>query len=493
MASFFASKRLFIFFLLGLPLLLGGCPLSLPRWQAELWAPTAAHWQARLPHDGSPANLADWWKQFDDSTLSLLLDTAHASHPNLQRALAAIHEARAALLGRQSDRLPRLDGSITSQRIGDRSDTRPGQVNSAYPEALNTNSGLDAKWELDLFGGLRQAEEAAAARLNSRQQAWHDARISLSAEVAGKYVNYRACRQLWQLTRQEADSRQESVRSITIAVTAGLQAAVELHQAQARLHDALAAATAQQTQCELTVKSLVTLSGLQEPTLRALLDQETATLPQPAAFAVQTVPIDLLNQRPDLAALEQEVLATIADLGQADANRLPRLTLSGTIAINALQTAQTVVATQPWTLGPMLALPLLDGGGREARVAEAQARYEQAVARYQGAVRSAVEEVESALVNLESARLRLTDAEAIRQHQQSLLHSDETLFQQGGMSQLALEEVRRGLLAAQKGETLLQRERIQAWITLYKALGGGWQPQTAVSPSPSSFRPRDES
>jgi multidrug efflux system outer membrane protein len=449
--------------------------------------PQSRQWQARLPHDGSHTELSNWWKQFDDPVLPLLIDTANASHPTLQRALAAIKEARASTQQRQSDLLPRIDGTVSSQRVGDRSDTKPGMVNTAYPEALNTNSGLDAKWELDLFGGLRQAQTAAEARLSGRRHAWHEARISLSAEVAGKYLQYRACRQLWRLNQHEADSRQESAHLTEIAVKAGLQAPVELHLAQARQQEALSAVNAQEALCAQSVKSLVTLSGLEETTLLTLLDDPSDRLPQPTAFEVRSLPADLLTQRPDLAILEQEVVASSADMGQAEANRLPRLTLSGTIALNAIQTTHAIINTQPWALGPQLTLPLLDGGARQAKVEEAEARYAQAVARYQAAVRSAVEEVENALVSLESARVRLQAGLAMVAHQHSLLESQTQWQQQGGISRVQLEEHRRALLAAQRTAVTLQRERVQAWITLYKSLGGGWQvehtPGSASSPS----------
>ncbi|WP_227657466.1 efflux transporter outer membrane subunit [Candidatus Magnetaquicoccus inordinatus] len=492
MRSIYVPQQIFLLFLLTALLSLGGCSLSLPKWPSELLQPHSKQWQARLPHDGSNALLLDWWKQFDDPLLPLLIESAHASHPNLQRAVAAIKEARATTQQRQSDLLPRLDGSISSQRVGDRSDTKPGTANTALPEALNTNSGLDAKWELDLFGGLQHAKTAAEARLHGRQHAWHDARITLAAEVAGKYLQYRACQQLLQLNHQEAESRQVSAQLTTIAVNAGLQAAVDRYQAEARLQDAHAAVHAQEALCTQTVKSLVTLSGLDETTLRQLLADPAEHLPQPAAFEVRSLPADLLTQRPDLAVLEQEVIAAMADREQAAANRLPRLTLSGTIALNTIQTAHTVIATQPWSLGPLLTLPLLDGGGREARVAEAEARYEQAVARYQTAIQSAVEEVEIALVTLDSARLRLQAAQASRQQQQSVWTAQSQLHQQGGISRLTMEEFQRALLAAQRAELLLQRERVQAWITLYKSLGGGWQAEHTPSSPSSPSNQRDE-
>ncbi|MEO5364580.1 MAG: efflux transporter outer membrane subunit [Magnetococcus sp. DMHC-8] len=455
-------------------LLLGGCTFIAPG-PSPVVAMPADVWQAPLPHEGSEVKLTDWWGQFDDPVLLQLVTTAAATHPNLQRALAAIQEARAALGVRQADGQPKADLTATNLRTGNRTGPTPATAASILPEATVYTATGDAKWELDLFGGIRQAELAATARLAGRAHNWHEARITLAAEVAGRYVNHRACRQLHAIQAREVASRQTTLRLTGLAVEAGLQAPLDRHLAEARLSETVAALTAQEALCDTAVKALVSLTGLTESILRLLLADERAGIPRPAAFTVTTLPADLLAQRPDLAALERDLVAAGADLGVAEANRWPRLTLLGNITLSARYMTHAAMTTQPWSLGPSLALPLLDGGARRARVDEAQARYEQAQARYLGAVRTAVEEVETALVNLDSIRRRVDEAHAVTAHQAAHYQTTAGLWRAGGASLLALEESQRAALNAERAETVLQREQVQAWITLYKALGGGWQ------------------
>ncbi|MEO5354682.1 MAG: efflux transporter outer membrane subunit [Magnetococcus sp. XQGC-1] len=435
----------------------------------------ADRWQAPLPHGGSAAQLRDWWAQFADPVLLTLLESAAATHPNLQRALAAIQEARATLSVRQADGLPRVDASATLLRSGNRSTPPPGPSgNMILPETTTQSSAGDAKWELDLFGGVQRATEAATARLMGREGNWHDAQVSLAAEVASKYVNYRACRQLLKQTTREMESRRESLQMTEKAVAAGLTPATEARLAAVRLSESTGALTAQQATCDLAVKSLCSLSGLEEPVVRALLQSGREAMPRPTGFVVASLPADLLTQRPDLAALERELAASSAEVGVAEASRYPRLTLLGNLAISSVQMTHLTLGTQPWSLGSSLVLPLLDGGARVARVEEAQARYEQALARYLGAIRVAVEEVEAALVNLESARRRAEDAHAVTAQHAANHQTAERFWRAGGSSRLALLEVERALLAAERAEIGVQRELVQSWIALYKALGGGW-------------------
>ncbi|MBF0162402.1 MAG: efflux transporter outer membrane subunit [Magnetococcales bacterium] len=475
---------------LGLLALLAGCAAVGPDYHPLSPIPAEQSWQAALPHGGSSQRLVDWWGQFDDPLLLQLIESATNRHPTAQRALAVIQEARATLLLRQADGQPKVNAAANLLRRGDHSKTPVAMNSPALPEATLTSGALDAQWELDLFGGMYRATEAATARLQGRHHSWHEAQVTLAAEVASKYLNDRACRLLQRLAARELASRQESAQWTEEAVRAGLTPGQDLHNTATKVAESRAALTAQQANCDLVVKSLVSLTGLEEPALRRLLEEAPAGLPRPAAFVVESLPSQWLAQRPDLAALEREVAASSADIGVAAANRYPRMALSGNISLNALQLSHAALTTQPWSLGPVLLLPLLDGGARSARVEEAEARYRQAEARYRAAIRAAVEEVESALVTLESARRRTDDAQSISRHAAASAQTTATLWQAGGASLLLLAEAQRAALQAERAAIIQQREQVQAWITLYKALGGGWQgdaPPSSAHDTPSAL------
>lgn len=439
--------------------LLAGCALQ-PAYQQPATTPTV-QWQAQQPHGGSVEALADWWQRFDDKTVAELVRKAESDSPTLAQALAQIDGARAALDSAGASSLPEVSasGSVTRGRqaaIGVTTTTRSG--------------GLDASWELDLFGRQRSGRDSARAQLQARIDDWHDARVSLAAEVADNYVQYRACRQLAAAYQAQADSQAHTLRATRVSVSAGLSAPTDGYLAEASAASAQEARAAQQVQCELLVKSLVALTGMEEPALRSLIDQ-AQTIPQPADFEVRSLPAHLLRQRPDLASAERTLAARYAGIGQARADRWPSLTLGGSISISA---TSLVSPASSWSFGPSLNVPLFDGGRRRAAVDSAEAAYEQQLAVYRGAVRNAVSEVEQALVQLEGAAQRSGDARTAAEQYRRYANAAEANWRAGLDSLLTLEQARRSAIAAELTDIQLQRDRVRAWIALYKSLGGGW-------------------
>ena len=343
----------------------------------------ASQWQAAQPHEGDPAQLAHWWAGFDDPVLSALIAEADASSPTLQLAAARIDEARATLTVRAADALPSLDGAGSLTRNGVRRDV---------PVAPRTSSAVtaDAGWEIDLFGRVQRRTEAAEARVAARTFDWHAARVSLAAEVASSYVRYRACRQLEAARLSDVDSRAETARLTGVSVDAGFAAPANAELARASLADARADLASQQAECEQTVKALVALTGLAEPGLRARLADGARALPVPVAFRVEAVPLAVLAQRPDVAAAERELAAASAEIGEAEANRYPRLSLLGSISLGSVRSGGTSTETTPWSIGPSFSLPLFDGGAGRAGVRAAEARHAQQRASFEAVVRTAV-------------------------------------------------------------------------------------------------------
>ena len=183
----------------------------------------------------------------------------------------------------------------------------------------------------------------------------------------------------------------------------------------------------------------------------------------------------LLARRPDIAEAARNVMAAAGERAQAQARELPQVTLSGSLAGVTLRTGQESFSGTTWTLGPLAVnFPLFDGGARAAATAAAAAGYDEAVAAYRAQVRLAVREVEQALVALQSSAEREADALLAAQDFEASLRATEAR-QRGGLASLFdLEAARRNALAAQAALIDLQRERAQAWITLYRALGGGF-------------------
>ncbi|WP_457335470.1 TolC family protein, partial [Rhizobacter sp. P5_C2] len=224
----------------------------------------------------------------------------------------------------------------------------------------------------------------------------------------------------------------------------------------------------------------------------------TARLPQPAELAIDSVPAEVLNQRPDVFNAARELGAASAEVSQARAKRLPRVTLAGSISRARVDLGDATQSGTVWSVGPLaVTLPIFDAGLRRANVDAARARYDEAASLYRAKLRTAVQEVEQALVQLDSSAARTENARIADEGFEQSFRATEARFKGGLASLFELEDARRSAVLAHGTLIDLQRERVAAWITLYRALGGGWRTGTSVadaaaagnSPGPTKATP----
>jgi NodT family efflux transporter outer membrane factor (OMF) lipoprotein len=309
--------------------------------------------------------------------------------------------------------------------------------------------------------------------------------VSVAAETASTYFSWRNCRKLLAVVQSDAQSRSETARLSELSAKAGFIAPAMAAMAQASAAEGNARITQQRSQCDSTLKALVALTALPEAMLRQRLEastQDAATVSMPG---VSTLPADLLSQRPDLYVAEREVAAASADLGASQAQRYPRLMLNGQIGKLNYSNAQGTTDLSTWSIGPVsLSLPLLDGGRRAANVEAAQARYAEAAALYQAKARQAVREVEDALLALASIFAQQEDAKTAFMGYAASFNATQSRLQAGSASLPELEDARRITLSAQTSLLQLDLQRTQAWIALYRALGGGWKVEAATPKNP---------
>lgn len=431
-------------------------------------SPLPSQWQAPLPHNGQTSDLARWWQQFNDPLLAQLIAAAQEGSSTLATAQARIAQARAARVAAGAALGPTVDASASIVR---------GRQDFVTPLGSQASGGLQAGWELDLFGGRRAARDAAQARLDSARAGWHAARVSVAAETAVTYLGLRACEAQLVQTETDATSRAETARLTELSERAGFQPPAVAALSRASAAQARAQLAAQRAQCELAVKALVALTGIAEPALRTQLAGAASALPQPAQLNVPSVPAEVLNQRPDLYIAALDLVAASAEVSEARAQRYPRITLSGSITAARFEAGSVSGNGTLWTLGPLaVSLPIFDGGARRANVDAARARYDEASIAYRAKLRGAVREVEEALVQLQSTASRADDARIAVEGYEASYKATEARFRGGLASLFELEDARRSLSLARSQAIDLQRERVAAWIQLYRALGGGWSP-----------------
>lgn len=475
--------------LLSLPLLLNGCALfqdhkSKTEGMLALEEKVPPQWQVPLPHDGKVSDLRLWWTQFDDPLLNELILAAELNSPSVAAARSRLYQARAASTSATATLLPRLDATLSGSR---------GQQDIRFPSGTATSGGLAASWEIDLFGAASANYDAANLRYSGAQADWHLARVTLAADVATSYVGLRACEASLAQRQTDAESRRETSRLTGINAEAGLESPANAALARASAAQGNNILTQQRAQCEIAVKTLVALTAISEAELRQRMAGKTSRIPEPAGIVVNAVPAAAIAQRPDLYSAAQAVLAASADVSNLEAQRLPRITLAGNISHSRFSSDTATIDGRVWTLGPLqVTLPIFDAGTRRANVDTGRARYDEAVINYGSRLRGAVREVEEALVNLQSAADRAADAQLAVDGFAASYKGVEARQRHGLASLFELEDARRSLTAARIALIDVQRDRVNAWVALYRALGGGWKLEdqlAAADAMPDMTRP----
>lgn len=448
-------------FTLSLAVLLisGGCALGPDYLRPDVKIPSA--WQTQQA--GKLTELNSWWASFKDPSLNALITAAQKDNPTLAKATAAIEKARASRSSAESGFFPDLNASADA--------ARSGSLKNGNGTNRTASTGLDASWELDLFGRTRRSSESAAAKLEAREADWHDAHVTLSAEVAGYYVEYRAARIKQKYYEEQADSQTKTSGLTRISAKAGFTADADVKLAEASAASTRSTSLSQKAECDLIVKSLVALTGMDESELRMILAPDVSSLPQPEYFQVTNLPANLLRQRPDIVSAERELASASALIGVAEAARWPSLTLGGSVGLTSTHGTKT---TAPWSFGPTITLPIFDGGSIKAGIKSAKADYDSAYATYKQTVRDAVKEVEQALVRLDSVARRESEEQKSAQGYRAYLTAVEQNWRTGGANQFDLETARRSAITAEVSLLELQQNRLLYWIALYKAAGGGW-------------------
>lgn len=407
-----------------------------------------------------------WWTELSDPVLDHMVEKAFASSPTLEAAMAKLNQSRSLTGQANASAGPTVDGSSGVQASG------ASNSRSFTQSWLSMNSS----WEIDLFGAVRRGREGALAREAAQAATLADARVSLAADVADAYLSYRACQSYAALSEQDVASREATARLTEASVKEGFTAPYQAIRSTASVAEARTQLAATRAQCERLENQLTRLTGIPRPELMlAMADKPTGLerLPVPKHFDI-SIPRDALMQRPDIRSAERSLAAASADIGLAEADRYPRLTLNGDFGFTANKGGGSgAVSFGSWSFGPSVSLPIFDGGRRKAAVELAKSRYDEALADYKARIRLAIQEMEDGLTRYAAAHERAENARISGSEYQRFFESVEVRFREGASNLLELEDARRSMLNAQQTYLSVQQERLQAWIALNRATGGG--------------------
>jgi multidrug efflux system outer membrane protein len=460
--------------------LLSACAVSPPMPASEK-SPRAtavpAQWFApQLPHEGSTASLTQWWGRFNDPVLSNWIARAQANGPSISAARAQVVAARAATQAEQVFAGPQLAAVASASR---------GRSSASSELGNSLAAGLQASWAIDLWGGAKAAVNQAEAQENAAGAGWHEARVLIASELAQSYFAQRLCAVQLQVIERDRDSRAVTAQAAGHTERAGLTAPAVAALARASAADAAARARQQADQCDRQIKSLVALTALPEPELRARLAQ-APDLPEAqrmaGLLAVNAVPMDAIRQRPDVYRTQANWVAAAEGVGVAKADMLPSLSFSGSWLRNRFSGGTSDSSFNTWSIGPLsMSVPIIGRGALQARTDAAQAQFEAAGQAYAAGLRNAVAEVEQALVALDGLRQREQASTTALQGYTQSYTGTEARYNVGLANLNELEEARRLRLNAESGVIALQQERINTWIGLYVALGGGFDPENNLT------------
>lgn len=426
-----------------------------------------------------PADLARWWQQFQDPTLTGLVEDALRANLDVQVAVTRIQQARASRGVVAAGLWPTLTASGSYQY---------GQLGTLAAAPLSEQSlyqaGLDAVWELDVFGGVRRNVESATANIQATVEGLRDAQVTLVAEVALAYLQLRGAQQQIAVAQENLRAQQHTAEITRQKYAAGFVSGLDVANA-----DASAATTAAQIPgYETTARQAIyTLSVLLARPPAALVEQLTPTgaLPHVPAAVPTGLPSDLLRRRPDIREAEAQLHAATAQIGVATAALFPQFSLTGSVNWQStlLHTWWSEVS-RTFGVGPSVTWPIFQGGALVSNIRLQEALRDQALFTYQKTVLAAFQDVENALVafvNEQWHRQLLQDAVVANR---KALDLSMLLYTEGLTDFLNVLVAQNALYTSQAAAVQSDTAITTDLVTLYQALGGGWdfvptQPPTA--------------
>jgi multidrug efflux system outer membrane protein len=433
----------------------------------------------------TPVDWLNWWKGFKDPVLDALLAEATAHNQDLALATARIVEAQATLDQNQSNFYPTVDlnASATRKRSSETTSTFQSGSN---PISEDRQLGLSASYEIDFWGKYAKADEAARARLLAQNASRGTVLTTLLSGVAQSYFALRALDAQVQLSEQTLATREENLRLQKKRLDAGLIGELDFRQADSEAAS-VKSALEQARQGRSNAESALALLLGRKPTDIAMPKLERG-VSLGDLYARQPIPgilpSDVLARRPDIVAAEQNLIAANADIGQARSAYFPKFSITAGVGQQSSDMSKLFdPASAFWNLIGNLTQPVFRAGAIGALVAASNARQQQALAQYTQTVQSAFRDVHDALNNVESGNaIAATTARRI-ESLKSTLRLSELRYSSGYSSFLEVLTAQRDLLQAQNTLVDVQRSQLTAVVSLYKALGGGWDANAAPAPN----------
>ncbi len=424
-------------------------------------------------------DLTRWWRNFDDPVLSGLVEQAASANLDLEQAAARLRQARESLIISRAALFPSVSGSGSAGRS---EALKGGGTVITLPDGTVTQTGgggnssfalgLDASYQLDLFGGNRRAAEASRAQFEASGFDYATTLLTVQSEVARNYVLARAYQAQLDNARASLSIQDENLQIAEWRVMAGLVSSVDQEQARASRAQTAAGIPQIEQQYNAAVSRIAVLIGQAPGGVKPLLEA-VRPIPKGPEQVGAGIPANVLRQRPDVRSAERQLAATTAQIGVAKAQLLPQLNISGSLDTNA-SSFGSLFDTITGSLFGGISQAIFNAGRLSAQVRSSRAAADGAFAAYKSSVLTALEDIENAVVALRSAEERERQfAVALDASNNSALLA-RAQYRSGLTDFTTLNTQESALISARNGLVQAHSDRATALIALYDALGGGW-------------------
>ncbi len=442
-------------------------------------------WQAA---EGSAALQPEdvrWWLGLKDPQLVDCIEKGISGNQNIKEAEARVCEARALRGVAVASLLPQVTGnplfnqSQSSNTAGIISELPKNLISRINFEQNLFQVGFDASWEIDIFGGRRREVQAASARAQSSIENYRDVMISVIAEIARNYVELRGAQRQLGIAEKNSGIQEKTLSLVKIRRDSKIASDLEVEQADAQLDRTRASIPPLEASIRGSAYRLAVLTG--QPPNSLLNDLlTTSPIPNPPDIVPVGLPSDLLLRRPDIRRAENDLRAAVEDIGATTADLYPRFYLTGFADPQSSKFVDLFRANSfAWSVGPTISWPVFQGGRIRSNIAATKARRDEALARFRQAVLTAMEDVESSLVGYAQHQVERERLAQSVESQTKAVELARERFDTGIRDFLTVLDAERQLRDVENSLAMSETQVLVNLVSLYKALGGGWQ-QTDV-------------
>lgn len=432
---------------------------------------TQSGWNGRLDGvltegDLDPNQLKDWWQTLGDDTLNTLMQSGIAANLDLRTAQTQVRAARAQRNLAQSNL-----GPAASANAGANRSVTEGGNGTLY------SAGLDASWEIDVFGKLARSIDAAEADLQVAEEARRDVLVSVLAEIALNYIDLRTLERRVEIAKSNLEAQQQSVDVLKAQLAAGRIARLEVDRATANLETTRSSLPSLEEQLVKTRNRLAVLVGRQPGEVDKLLG--TGPIPKlPSAKIALGVPAEVLRRRPDVRRVERSLAAETARLGVAQADLYPTFQLQGTIGLESASLSNLFrTASGMLGFGAGANWLLYDNGRTRQRIEIQSAVQEKALVAYEAQILKALEDVQGAIVAFTQEQIRYQSLKVAAEAAQRAAELAASRHEAEIGTFLSVLDAQRSRLQAEDAQVQSEGLILKNMVRLYKSLGGGWDPQ----------------